>query len=259
MAKNKLTNIIKNRIQILIICIFILFVIIYLFEFEENAKISLKTRSLKTDGFCVLYNKNYAIETINFPCEQLKEDVLSSLPSGYQFIDYIYKINNAALSTFHRDVTSSKYNYKTDHPVYTLILYKYDGELLSVCPGSNKTYPFTWSHIVNINGKMGTAFLFDSDLLHAGRTNMCKKRKVIQYKIAHCDDFEKLQHLHGIRNEKTDVCKLTYYNIIMRKLSYYFEMPINYFFYPIMVKRNDNNTFLGKIQAYIPIEYYNNA
>ena len=85
---------------------------------------------------------------------------------------------------------------------------------------------------------------------------MCKKRKVIQYKIAHCDDFEKLHHLHGIRDEKTDVCKLTYYNVIMRKLSYYFEMPINYFFYPIMVKRNDNNTILGKIQAYIQIEYY---
>ena len=72
-------------------------------------------------------------------------------------MDYIYKINDGALSTFHRDVTSSK----TIYPVYTLILYKYDGELLSVCPSSNTTYPFVTSRIVNVEGKSGTCFLFD--------------------------------------------------------------------------------------------------
>ena len=88
---------------------------------------------------------------------------------------------------------------------------------------------------------------------------MCKERKVIQYKIAHVDDLPRLEHLNGIRNEKTDICEITNYNKMMRKLSYYFEMPINYWFYPLMVKRNDSDTILGKIQSYIPIEYYNNA
>ena len=111
-----------------------------------------RTRKLKNDGFCVLYR-----QTISQPCIKLQEDVLSKLPTGYVFMDYIYKINDGALSTFHRDVTSSK----TIYPVYTLILYKYDGELLSVCPSSNTTYPFVTSRIVNVEGKSGTCFLFD--------------------------------------------------------------------------------------------------
>ena len=93
------------------------------------------------------------------PNSDLEQDTLSKLPEGYQFMDYVYIIKNNALSTFHRDVTSSK---NTSHPVYTLILYKSEGELLSVCPGSAKTFPFVWSKIVNINSKKGTAFLFDS-------------------------------------------------------------------------------------------------
>jgi len=247
--------------QIFIILFFILCIlfVIYYFEIDEDSQVSINTRTLANDGFCILYNNSYSGQTQSWPCPKLLEDALSKLPDGYEFIDYIYKINNVALSTFHRDVTSSKHNYGTQYPVYTLILYKYQGDLLSLCPGSNLSYPFNWSPIVNIQGKPGTVFLFDSDLLHAGCTNMCKDREVIQYKIAHKDDLPKLKHLVGVRKEKTDVCKITYYNIIMRKLSYYFEMPINYFFYPLMVKRNADNTILGKIQSFIPIEYYNNA
>jgi len=192
---------------------------------------SVNTRTLEKDGFCVLYNKTY-VETHDVPCEKLQEHVLSVLPSGYVFIDYIYKINDGALSTFHRDVTSSKTIYKTTRPVYTLILYKYEGELLSVCPGSDKSYPFAWKRITNITGKPGTCFLFDCDLLHAGCPNKCKERQVIQYKICHTDDLHKMTHLQGIRNEKNDICKISLYNSILRKLTYYFEMPLNYIFYP---------------------------
>lgn len=248
-----------SRWTIIIIIIILLSIFYFSFETEESYQESVKIRSIENDGFCVLYNPQYSIQTITRPCSQLEKDALSRLPEGYEFIDYIYKINNVALSTFHRDVTSSKHNYNTKYPVYTLILYKYDGELLSVCPRSNATYPFVWSNIVNIHGKSGTAFLFDCDLLHAGRINNCQDREVIQYKIAHRGDMPKLAHLHGIRNEKTDICKLSYYNMIMRKLSYYFEMPINYIFYPIMIKRENADTILGKIQSYIPITYYNNA
>jgi hypothetical protein len=227
-------------------------------EEYENYQESIKTRTLDNDGFYVLYNPKYAIETNDYPCEKLKNDVLNLLPPGYVFIDYIYKINNVALSTFHRDVTSSQYVFNTKHPVYTLILYKYNGELLSLCPGSNKTYPFVTSKILNIGGKSGTAFLFDCDVLHAGRINKCKYRRVIQYKICHRDDLPKLKSLFGIYREKTEKCVNDFYVKILRKLSYYFEMPINYFAYPLMIKR-EKNTLIGLIQSFIPMSYYNNA
>lgn len=238
------------------ILILVLYVVYYFFEEKENYKV--QSRTIKKDGFCVLYDPLYN-QTVSEPCIQLQEDVLSKLPNGYVFMDYIYKINDGALSTFHRDVTSSKTIYNTTHPVYTLILYKYDGDLLSVCPNSNTTYPFVTSRIVNVEGKSGTCFLFDCDLLHAGCTNYCKERHVIQYKLCHQDDIHRLSHLQGIRNEKNDICSLSLYNSTMRKLSYYFQLPINSILYPLMIKREDKNTIIGKIQSVIPITYYNNV
>lgn len=178
--------------------IFIILILVYntffLFETNEDYNVSIKQRRLKYDGFTVLYDKNY-VNIKKYPSEKLIRDVLDKLPAGYQFLDYVYTIEDAALSVFHRDVTSSKNNYKTRYPVYTLILYKYDGELLSLCPGSDSTYPFVFSKIVNITGVKGTAFLFDSDLLHAGCKNNCKERNVVQYKICHKEDLSKLSHL----------------------------------------------------------------
>jgi hypothetical protein len=229
----------------------------YLFESNENAETSVKTRTLDKDGFCVL-QKNVYTTTTDIPCSELMDDVMRKLPSGYTFIDYIYTIQNIALSTFHRDVTSSQNIYNTTHPVYTLILYKSGGELLSVCPGSHKTYPFVWSNIVNISGEPGTAFLFDCDVLHAGCVNQCRKRDVIQYKICHKDDLNKLAHLQGIRVHKTDICKISALDQITRKASYLFEFPINYMLYPLMTRRENNDTIIGKIQSYIPIQFYNN-
>jgi hypothetical protein len=188
----------------------------------------------------------------------LHEDILSILPPKYEFIDYVYKISNSALSTFHRDVTSSKNIYSTKHPVYTLILYKYDGELISLCPGSNYTYPLVFSHIVNISGYKGSAFLFDCDLLHAGCPNECNPRVVVQYKICHNDDIPHLKHLQKVFKEKNGKCENTLYKKCLRKLSYYFEFPINYIFYPLLQKRYYSQSIMGKIQQLIPISYYNN-
>lgn len=235
----------------------IILAVVCLYYSAENYDDNPTNYTLSSDGFCVLYDPQYN-STVDIPCRRLRDDVLSVLPPGYTFIDYIYKINDGALSTFHRDVTSSQNIYKTTHPVYTLILYKYDGELLSVCPHSNQTYPFVWSRILNISGKAGTAFLFDSELLHAGRANKCRKRRVIQYKICHKDDLGKLAHLHGVRAKKMDVCKMSMYNVVVRKLSYYFEMPINYVLYPFMIRRENTNTIVGKLQSFIPLQYYNN-
>jgi len=128
----------------LILC---LYVSLYWIEVKERVNTSIITRSLEVDGFCCMFNPEY-IKTQNTPCVNLQRDILQKLPGGYVFIDYIYKIENTSLSTFHRDVTSYKKIYKTQYPVYTAILYKYDGDFLSVCPASNTTYPFVISTIV---------------------------------------------------------------------------------------------------------------
>jgi hypothetical protein len=201
----------------------------------------------------------YTNNTIDIPCPELRRDVLNCLPDGYEFIDYVYKIKDVALSTFHRDVTSSQRIYQTEHPVYTVILYKYDGDLLSLCPKSHTTYPFVFSKIVTVNGLSGTTFIFDCDILHAGCVNNCKRRELIQYKVCHKDDLTKLSSLIGTRIDKKGVCKINSYDRIVRKMSYFFEFPINYMFYPLMIKRENTNSIIGKIQSYIPIDFYNNS
>ena len=250
----------KNKINYIgiVICIFLLFYILfYSFEKYEHVNDCITIRNLETDGFVILHDDIYN-DTVDMPCPKLKQDILSMLPDGYVFMDYIYKIHNVALSTFHRDVTSSQHIYNTKHKIYTCILYKYKGDLLSVCPGSNNTYPFVWSNIVNIEGNAGTVFLFDSNLLHAGQDNLCKERNVIQYKVCHVDDLDLLSHLHAVKVTKSEKCELNIYNTLLRKLSYFFEFPINHLFYRFIIKKEDPSTLIGKIQSAVPIKYYNN-
>ncbi len=101
---------------------------------------------------CILYNPEYSLSNKNVN-EKFKNYILQKLPKDYAFIDYSYTIKNTSLSYFHRDVTSSQIIYKSTHPIYTVIIYKNDGELLSICPGSHSTYPFVNSPIINIHGK----------------------------------------------------------------------------------------------------------
>lgn len=248
-------NLVYTILGLLLFILCAITVAVFNREFSSQAQ---KPRTIAEDGVTILYDPEYN-QTKDFPCPKLQADVLAKLPPGYTIMDYIYKIDGVALSTFHRDVTSSQYIHKTKHPVYTLILYKYGGELLSICPGSNKTYPFVWSNIVNMHGYPGTAFLFDSDLLHAGCFNQCKKRKVIQYKVCHKDDLGQLAHLQGVRAQKRETCNMSLYTLCMRKLSYYFEFPINYVLYPFMIKRESTDTLVGQIQSWIPLSYYNNV
>ena len=152
------------------ICFFCVFISIILFyvlyfcvEHNESANFSMDHRTLENDGFLVFMEPDHNnIE--KEPSNALKKNTLSKLPSDYEFLDYSYAIKNATLSTFHRDVTSSQSIYNTTHPVYTLILYKYEGCLLSICPGSNFSAPFVYSQIVNISGPAGTCFLFNSEI-----------------------------------------------------------------------------------------------
>jgi hypothetical protein len=215
----------------LILACLLLYLLYYMIE-ETNQN----TRTLEQDGFCIL---------------QSPKEALTLLP-GYQFMDYLYEIEDSALSTFHRDVTSSKTVYQTDHPVYTLIHYLYEGDLLSVCPGSHRS-PFV-GRILNLEGR--GCFLFDCDLLHAGRINHCKERRVIQYKLCHPDDLDKLSHLQGIRVHKQEACHDTFYVSFIRKLSYYVQFPL-LLATPLMIQRHSDDTLGGKIQSVIPLSYYN--
>lgn len=243
----------------------ILWILYYCQENDENMYQVKNKYHLARDGICILYHPRYAKETTDMPSTSLQTDVLRELPEGYHFMDYIYKIENNSLSTFHRDVTSSKILFKTKHVVYTVILYKYDGELFSFCPRSNHSYPFTWSHITNISGKKGTVFLFDSDLLHAGGNPIGVEREVVQFKVCHREDLELLTELSGVRMDKKELSEKepsifsSIYKSVLRKASYFFEMPINYFCYPFMIKRQNSDHWIGKIQSWIPIDFYNNA
>ena len=61
------------------------------------------------------------------------------------------------------------------------------------------------------------------------------------------------------KKEKTEICKDTIYNKVARKLSYFFEMPINYFAYMFLLKKYPDDTTIGYLQSFIPLNYYNNA
>jgi hypothetical protein len=242
-------------------CIFISFIIVYvvyfLIEDNETSYVAMKTRTIEEDGYSVFQCSDHN-DINNEPSEHLIKITLDKLPEGYEFMDYSYRIKSSGASMFHRDVTSSQNIYDTEHPVYTLILYKHDGCLLSLCPGSNFTYPFVYSKIVNINGEAGTCILFHSDVLHAGCFNQCAQRNVIQYKIAHRSDFDALTHLDGVNVEETEgSCENNIYNHLLRKCSYFFELPINTIFHPFMQKQQEDG-FIKDMQKYSSLRFYNN-
>lgn len=164
-------------------------------------------------------------------------DVLKVLPKGYEFLNYRYTIHGCTLSTFHRDVTSSQYIFKTKYPVYTFITYEHEGPTLSVCPGSHMTTPFLFSNPMTVSAK---SVLFNCDLVHAGSLNPeMKPRKAVQYKIAHRDDIEKLKHLQGIDKLKTGDCSKRN-DRIYRKLSIIFSYILNHHMTPYLQNRESN-------------------
>ena len=57
------------------------------YEKVENA---INKYTLNNDGICILFNREYATKTIDYPSEKLKKDILEKLPNGYLFINYVY-------------------------------------------------------------------------------------------------------------------------------------------------------------------------
>ena len=196
------------------------------------------TRTLEKDGYVVMDNPD-------------AQQVLSKLPKGYQFMDYNYFIKGCSLSTFHRDVTSSGYIFNTKHPVYTFIVYDYEGPQISLCPGSNKTVPFLWSLPRAIHGKRGTSVLFDCDVVHSGCINTVGcKRSVRQYKIVHVDDIPKLKSLHGVSTQKIGSCNISKgYEILSRKGSLLMSYSVNHLLTPYLQKEQPGN--LGKVALWL--------
>jgi hypothetical protein len=242
-------------IIIVFLIVFILLHVYFFFESSESTENS--TRTLDSDGFCCF---KINIENREDKDKDERTKTLASLPSDYMFLDYEYVIYSAALSTFHRDVTSSQVLYDCLYPVYTLIVYEYDGDLLSICPASDKSWPFVWSRIVNLSGPRGTCVLFNSEILHAGLTNQCRPRFARQYKICHRDDIKRLGQLQGVRAKKDTECVDDVWSRMKRKISYYFAFLINHVFYPFLMQKWGLNTWMGKMQSLLPDhQFYNNA
>jgi hypothetical protein len=219
----------KKVIVIILVCI----VYFYTSTNEYKANIKKKT-SLTVEGYIVN------------PKNPLKE-----LPEGYEFVNYRYTIKGCTLSTFHRDVTSSAYEFKTNHPVYTYIEYFTKGALISVCPGSHKTVPLLYSNpeiIYSENEK--TSILFNSDIVHAGVINeeTTNERYAIQYKIVHKDDLKKFPKLVGIDKVKEgncDVTRNTGWEIVLRRMSLFNSFLINHVFTKYLQENQHN--ILNKI------------
>ena len=224
------------------IVILVIYIILQLYESELNENFE---SSLKDDGFIIVSDK---------------EEALSILPKGYVFLDYEYEISGCTLQTFHRDVTSSQYYYKTKYPVYTYIVYENKGNLLTVYPNSHKTTPFVWSSpkIIKSNSDK-TCVLFNCDVVHAGAmSDLGDKRHAKQYKIAHIDDLDKMKHLQGIKKQVKMNCGETTFlrDYTMRKCSLLFSYPLNDWFTEYL-QENQNN-IINKIGLYIfGKEFYN--
>ena len=127
-----------------------------------------------------------------------------------------------------------------------------------MCPGSHKIVPFNFNKAKIINGKKNDGYLFNCDLIHAGAMNNNKEeRLVMQYKICHKDDLNKLKHLINIKKiQKNDCDNNLYYDIILRKLSLLFPYITNHVFTKYLQSKQ-NNMFQKIINSIYKRDFYN--
>ena len=240
------------------IIIIVIIVLIY-FSLETECKISPKT--IHENGF-LFYKHESNMDHLSPLQKQdkIKLEILSKLPDGYVFLDYYYYIKGCSLSTYHRDVTSGQRYMKSNHPTYTVIIYEYDGDFLSLCPNSHKQFPFIYSRPVYISGKKNTVVLFNSDILHSGIINRIgDARKVIQYKVVHQDDLHLFDELNDVKIEKSNNCNNNLYlEHVFRQISLHSAWFLNGIVYPLTQRRYSDNTIFSSIQDRIPLSFYNN-
>lgn len=239
--------------------IFFLLLLIYILYYFFTFYIDKSPKHISEKGF-VFYNFSL-IDTLlpKQKIQLIKDSVLSMLPLDYVFLDYYYYIKGCSLLTYHRDVTSGMLYNNTKYPTYTVILYEYDGDFISLCPDSHNQYPFIWSKPVNIKGEKNTIVIFNSDILHCGIiNNIGKKRKVIQFKVVHKDDYNKFNELNKVAiNKEVNNELLLIDQYILKFLSFHFAWVINNIAYPIMMRKEEKG-FIKNIQNLIPLSFYNN-
>jgi len=201
-------------LSIFFVLYIILIIVILVYQIKEKPYNDDKELSLNTDGFKIFNHDN------------INEIIETSLSKDYIFIDYLYTIKGCTISTFHRDVTSSGFIFKTKYPVYTLISYYNRVPLLTICPESHTTTPFLFQPPQIIYGNPRTSILFNCDIVHAGAiNNFGENRLAIQRKICHKDDLIKIKHLIGINKTSIGKCdgkNNNNYTYILRKLSLFF-------------------------------------
>lgn len=217
-------------LSIFFVLYIILIIVILVYQIKEKPYNDDKELSLNTDGFKIFNHDN------------INEIIETSLSKDYIFIDYLYTIKGCTISTFHRDVTSSGFIFKTKYPVYTLISYYNRGPLLTICPESHTTTPFLFQPPQIIYGNPRTSILFNCDIVHAGAiNNFGEDRLAIQRKICHKDDLIKLKHLIGINKTSIGKCsnrkKNDNYIYTLRKLSLFFSFFINHVFTSFLLEK----------------------
>ena len=230
---------------IIFVLYLILVVVIVSYQLKEKPYYNHnKKLSLSTDGFKI------------FDHDNIEEIVKTNLSKDYVFIDYLYTIKGCTISTFHRDVTSSGFIFKTKYPVYTLISYYNSGPLLTLCPESHTTTPFLFQPPCIIYGNPKTSILFNCDIVHAGAINdFGNDRLAIQRKICHKDDLIKLKHLIGINKTNIGNCirkKNDNYIYVLRKLSLFFSFFINHIFTSLLSEKPKKDS----ISEYLVDKFY---
>lgn len=202
----------------------------------------------------------------------IEKQTLSFLPKDYVFLNYSYEIKNSTLYTFHRDVTSSKTFQRLRYPSYTLIIYFYKGNHLSICDNSHKA-KYSIPKPTIVSGNVGQAILFDADIVHASalpnentNTNTNTHSKITpytryckQYKIAHIHDIEKLSHLQGKHISKTDIPKkISTAKLFIRMLSHKYIFLFDNLFIGSFIERQYNNTIVNLISNILNLDFFNN-
>ena len=236
-----------NNLRLFIVISIIIILITITINSLHETKLDInKYTNLSEDGYIILLNK------------PSNEEILSYLPKDYVFMNYKYVIKGCSLSTYHRDVTSSQYEFKTKYPVYTYIWYKNNGELLSLCPGSHKTVPYCYSRPKILTAPENTGVIFNCDVLHAGALNKFgDERHAEQYKIIHIQDYDKLIKLDGIQKVKHGNCNINItYEYISRKISLLFPYFFNHILTPYLQEKQDS--FVGKVvETIYARDFYN--
>lgn len=198
----------------------------------------------------------YLVLTCENTMDSLERTILPRLPPGYRFLDYKYTIQGPALVTYHRDVTSSQTSFNTKYPTYTVIHYDYNGEFLSVCPGSHRRWVFGLP--ITIRGWKNTVVFFNCDLVHGGiDAPLGTARKATQYKIAHEADIPLLQELQGVDVVQEGKPVNWFTKGFLRFFSYVFVVPIETFCRPLLQRRFSTG-FSSFLQRLFPLRYFNN-